>query len=156
MVRSRRELHHSDGITDPNNLQQISATKSAITGLMHCSKKVYSITSSALACSVCGTVSPSAFAVLRLITNSYLVGVLTEDRPVLTLEDAINVSRSAAGLFKNRGHKRRDHQQQRRNVRSKQRAACIALQAQQSNRNSPALVRSSSRSNLRSERARMY
>ena len=32
MVRSRRELHHSDGITDPNNLQQISATKSAQSG----------------------------------------------------------------------------------------------------------------------------
>ena len=38
MVRSRRESHHSDGITDPNNLQQISATKSAISKLMHCSK----------------------------------------------------------------------------------------------------------------------
>ncbi len=34
MVRSRRESHHSDGITDPNNLQQISATKSATSG--HC------------------------------------------------------------------------------------------------------------------------
>jgi hypothetical protein len=32
MVRSRRESHHSDGITDPNNLQQISATKSANSG----------------------------------------------------------------------------------------------------------------------------
>ena len=32
MVRSRRESHHSDGITDPNNLQQISATKSAQSG----------------------------------------------------------------------------------------------------------------------------
>ena len=29
MVRSRRESHHSDGITDPNNLQPTSATKSA-------------------------------------------------------------------------------------------------------------------------------
>ena len=32
MARSRRESHHSDGITDPNNLQQISATKSAQSG----------------------------------------------------------------------------------------------------------------------------
>src|SRR6516225_10566847 len=34
----------------------------------------YSITSSARASSDCGTVSPSAFAVLRLMTSSYLVG----------------------------------------------------------------------------------
>ena len=32
MVRSHRESHHSNGITDPNNLQQISATKSAQSG----------------------------------------------------------------------------------------------------------------------------
>src|SRR5512132_2270708 len=37
----------------------------------------YSITSLALASSVVGTVRPSAFAVLRLITNSYLVGACT-------------------------------------------------------------------------------
>jgi hypothetical protein len=40
MVRSRRESHHSDGITDPNNLQQISATKSAQSGLMHRNKEL--------------------------------------------------------------------------------------------------------------------
>ena len=34
----------------------------------------HSITSSAVASSVCGTVSPSAFAVLRLMTSSNLVG----------------------------------------------------------------------------------
>ena len=38
---------------------------------------VHSITSSARASRVCGTVRPSAFAVLRLITNSYLVGACT-------------------------------------------------------------------------------
>jgi hypothetical protein len=38
MARSRRESHHSDGITDQKNLQQTSATKSAISGLMHRSK----------------------------------------------------------------------------------------------------------------------
>jgi hypothetical protein len=32
MARSRRESHHSDGITDQKNLQQTSATKSAISG----------------------------------------------------------------------------------------------------------------------------
>src|SRR5262245_13365874 len=51
---------------------------SAITGLMHRSKKHrYSITWSALARSVGGTVRPSALAVLRLITNSNLVGCRT-------------------------------------------------------------------------------
>src|SRR5207237_7583930 len=38
---------------------------------------VHSITSSARASSDCGTVRPSAFAVLRLITNSNLVGCST-------------------------------------------------------------------------------
>ena len=37
----------------------------------------HSITSSALASSACGTVRPSAFAVLRLMTSSYLVGACT-------------------------------------------------------------------------------
>jgi len=40
-------------------------------------RKAYSITSSARASSDGGTVRPSAFAVLRLITNSYLVGACT-------------------------------------------------------------------------------
>jgi hypothetical protein len=46
----------------------------ATSGLMHRSKELYSITSSAMASSDGGTVSPSVFAVLRLITSSYLVG----------------------------------------------------------------------------------
>ena len=37
----------------------------------------YSITSSALTSSVFGTLKPSAFAVLRLMTNSNLVGCIT-------------------------------------------------------------------------------
>src|SRR5262249_15042798 len=37
----------------------------------------HSITSSAATRSVCGTVRPSALAVLRLITNSYFVGCST-------------------------------------------------------------------------------
>jgi hypothetical protein len=32
MLSSRRESLHSDGITDPKNLQQTSATKSALSG----------------------------------------------------------------------------------------------------------------------------
>jgi hypothetical protein len=59
-------------------------------GLMHRSKRdarcallfravapPHSITSSAMASSLSGTVSPSALAVLRLMTNSYLVGAST-------------------------------------------------------------------------------
>ena len=38
---------------------------------------IYSITSSARASTEGGTVRPSAFAVLRLITSSYLVGACT-------------------------------------------------------------------------------
>ena len=36
----------------------------------------YSITSSAATCRVCGTVRPSALAVLRLMTRSYVAGVI--------------------------------------------------------------------------------
>src|SRR5262249_21319535 len=39
--------------------------------------RLHSITSSARASTVAGTSRPSAFAVLRLITNSYLVGACT-------------------------------------------------------------------------------
>ncbi len=47
----------------------------AKTRLTHCSKyDDYSITSSARARIDCGTVSPSTYAALRLITSSYLVG----------------------------------------------------------------------------------
>jgi hypothetical protein len=53
----------------------------------------HSITSSALASSVCGTARPSALAVLRLITSSYLVGVCTDK------SDAINVAGGKAELL---------------------------------------------------------
>jgi hypothetical protein len=47
---------------------------------MHRSKKhSYSIASSARASSIGGTVWPSAFAVLRLIASSYLVGACRVD-----------------------------------------------------------------------------
>jgi hypothetical protein len=53
-------------------------TRCANRDLTHCSKRDrYSITSSARASSVGGTVRPSAFAVLRLITRSNLVGCST-------------------------------------------------------------------------------
>src|SRR5215467_5601595 len=41
----------------------------------------YSITSSALVSKDCGTVKPIAFAVLRLISSSYLVGACTGRSP---------------------------------------------------------------------------
>jgi hypothetical protein len=46
----------------------------AKSGLMQCSKPRYSITSSAMASTPDGMASPSAFAVLRLITSVNLVG----------------------------------------------------------------------------------
>src|SRR5713101_4501795 len=49
-----------------------------MSGLMQCSKEQhYSITSSAVICMISGTVRPSAFAVLRLMTSSNLVGSCT-------------------------------------------------------------------------------
>src|SRR5260370_30318267 len=52
--------------------------KSATNGLMHCNiQDRYSITSSAVASSEGGIVSPSVFAVLRLMVSSYLVGPCT-------------------------------------------------------------------------------
>jgi hypothetical protein len=52
--------------------------KRAITGLMHRTNlQGYSITSSARVRSAGDTVRPSAFAVLRLIVSSYLVGACT-------------------------------------------------------------------------------
>ena len=53
-------------------------SRCAITRLMHCNKpQLYSITSSARASSVGGTVRPSALAVLRLMTSSIFVGCST-------------------------------------------------------------------------------
>ena len=63
-------------------------------------KDGYSITSSASASSVGGTVRPSALAVLRLITNSNLVGCM--DRQVgrlLALENAAGIDAGLAVRF---------------------------------------------------------
>ena len=54
---------------------------------------LYSITSSARSSSCGGTSRPSAFAVLRLITSSYLVGAsIGRSERVLVLEDAVDVT----------------------------------------------------------------
>ncbi len=50
------------------------------------------MTSSARVSSVGGTVRPSAFAVLRLITSSYLVVLALEGRQASPLENAVDVS----------------------------------------------------------------
>ena len=61
------------------------ATISTMNGFMQCSKKQpYSITSSAVASSVGGTVRPNALAVFRLMTNSNLVGCTTGRSPGLS------------------------------------------------------------------------
>jgi hypothetical protein len=57
-----------------NGAKKTFATKSAISGLMQCSKNPYSITSSARASRVGGISSPSALAVATLITSSNLTG----------------------------------------------------------------------------------
>ena len=64
---------------------------------MHRSKQHhYSITSSARASSVGGISRPSALAVLRLITSSYLVGACTgKIGRLLPLENAIDVASDA-------------------------------------------------------------
>ena len=70
----------------------------------------HSITSSARASSVGGTSRPSAFAVLRLITSSYLVGALHRQvGRLLALEDAVDVAGGAAVLVDR-------HQARRRSV----------------------------------------
>src|SRR6185503_7855437 len=81
---SRRESHHSDGITDQKSLQRTSATKSANRRPEQVQQIrlgtlpwTYSITSSARASSVGGTSRPSVLAVLRLITSSYFTGACT-------------------------------------------------------------------------------
>src|SRR5215472_9115413 len=68
--------------------------------ILHCGRDWrYSITSSAPASRDCGTVSPRAFAVLRLITSSYLVGACTGmSAGFLALENAVDVAGGATEL----------------------------------------------------------
>ena len=60
-------------------------------------KALYSITSSASASNLSGTVSPSALAVFRLMTSANLVGAREVGRP-FALEDAIDVAGRAPVL----------------------------------------------------------
>jgi hypothetical protein len=55
------------------------AIGTSVEGHFRTSAKIagYSITSSARVSNVCGTLRPSALAVFRLMTNSYLVGACT-------------------------------------------------------------------------------
>src|SRR5205814_3065846 len=78
-LRSRRAMKSRRLMVEPHQKQ--SETRlfqpCANSGLMHRSNLIYSITSSARASSKGGTVSPSTFAVLRLMTSSNLVGCST-------------------------------------------------------------------------------
>jgi hypothetical protein len=69
---------------------------------MRCNNTVYSITSSAIESTPAGIVRPSAFAVLRLMTSSNLVGVCTGRSAGLSpLNDAPSVdARLIIGLGK--------------------------------------------------------
>jgi hypothetical protein len=69
----------------------------------------HSITSSARATSVEGTVSPNALAVLRLTTNSNLVGSWTGQVARLgSLENPIDISRGSAKQFNVAGRVRKE------------------------------------------------
>ena len=74
----KKQLKHAQQQLDLTNVLRChEASLCAATRPMHRSKNRYSITSSAVASRVGGTVRPNALAVLRLITNSNLVGCST-------------------------------------------------------------------------------
>jgi hypothetical protein len=72
-VRFRGQSGHPEMI-GPRQLLTLSVTSRPLIAAL---RKGYSITSSAAASRDCGTVRPSALAVLRLTTSSYLVGACT-------------------------------------------------------------------------------
>ena len=68
----------------PGNYEKFNLGNRAITAPLvarRCSAKGYSITSLARTRRTVGTVRPSVFAVLRLISNSYLAGACTGNSP---------------------------------------------------------------------------
>src|SRR5262245_61763162 len=69
------DVRFTPNATEPLHCREM--TRWANSGLMHRSKKPYSITSSAVASSVCGNVTPSVLAVLRFRTRSNFVGCST-------------------------------------------------------------------------------
>jgi hypothetical protein len=60
-----------------HQLSEFGCLLCAISGLMHCSKKSYSIISSATESNVGGIDRPSALAAFRLMTSSNLVDCMT-------------------------------------------------------------------------------
>jgi hypothetical protein len=77
-VRSRRSGMSAMPPIPTELMRHNKTSRGAMTGLMHCSKEHrHSIVSSARSRSEVGIVMPSALAVLRLITNSNLVGCIT-------------------------------------------------------------------------------
>src|SRR5262249_60721494 len=74
IVLWRANYHHAISDFCNNICQERTQADAAIAV---CRSQSYSITSSARASTVAGMSMPSVFAVLRLITSSYLVGVCT-------------------------------------------------------------------------------
>src|SRR6516225_4014035 len=84
---------YREGVEPSGSLQKVSDHPSSFSGLglaqgkFHCGlsfSRHHSITSSARASSVGGTSRPSAFAVLRLMTSSNLVGACTGRLPAFS------------------------------------------------------------------------
>jgi|SRR5262245_40416278 len=87
----------------------------------------YSITSSAAVSRVVGTVSPSAFAVLRLIVSSNLVGACTgSSAGFAPLECGPHSPPSAGRYRQNLAHRTSAHHQQRTAARAQCEAAGAA------------------------------
>src|SRR5262245_31331707 len=72
------QIEHIESASPPKSGHEADSRLVPGAAVSDCSKvPFYSITSSARASSAGGTSSPSVLAVLRLITNSYLVGACT-------------------------------------------------------------------------------
>jgi putative ABC transport system substrate-binding protein len=82
MQPTKFELVIKSGTQEPDHRQRLCARGERPRGSVSCGKRnelapPHSITSSAVASRDCGTLSPSTFAVLRLMTSSNLVGSTT-------------------------------------------------------------------------------
>jgi hypothetical protein len=74
----------------PNRRQVANDAKGPEPDEVQCSKTIYSITSSAVVSNDCGIVRPNVLAVLRLITNSNLVGNCTGVARLLAFQDPVH------------------------------------------------------------------
>jgi hypothetical protein len=91
----------------------------------------HSITSSARTSTCAGTSRPSALAVLRLSTVSYLVGACTQIARLLALEDAVDVAafeRRSAQAHRRSGRRRHEETFDRGSLYRTQRDDRFAMQ----------------------------